>query len=158
MIFEYKGALFPQYLKEGNAARFIAPVAELFCQGRGIDVGCGKWPLKGAEPLDLKDGGDAMALPGIDYDFVFSSHCLEHIENPVAALEHWRSKMRYGGTLFLYLPHPDMTYWLPQNCRKHLHAWKPKQMAHLLRDLGFKRVVHSERDMAWSFCCVGYRD
>jgi SAM-dependent methyltransferase len=157
MIYEYKGELFPAFLKEGNAAQYIAPVAKQFCVGRGFDVGSGKWPLEGAIPVEMKDGGDAMNLPGdFQPDFVFSSHCLEHLHDPVGALMHWKERLRYGGTLFLYLPHPDMTYWLPQNCRKHLHSWTPRQMAKIVRDLGFKRVIHSERDMAWSFAVVGF--
>jgi len=156
MIYDYRGRLYPEYLKHGNACRFIAPFALHFCQGEGLDVGAGRWPLPGAIPVDLADGGDAMALPGGLYDFVFSSHCLEHLVNPVAALEHWKTRIRPGGVLFLYLPHPYMEYWLPQNNRKHLHAWLPTDMAALVSDLGFVDVIHSERDFAWSFAVVGF--
>jgi len=155
MIFEYRGELFPEYLKQGNACRFITPAALQFCQGRGLDVGAGPWPLPGALPVELRDGGDAMSLPEGEFDYVFSSHCLEHLVNPVAALEHWKSRLNVGGVLFLYLPHPDMTYWRPQTCRKHLHQWWPEDMASLVSDLGFKNVIHSERDIAWSFSVVG---
>ena len=44
-IFEYKGQQFPDYLKRGNMMQFIAPTAALFCEGLGLDVGGGKWPL-----------------------------------------------------------------------------------------------------------------
>lgn len=156
MIFEYKGGRYPDYLKRGNACQYIAPAALKFCQGRGLDVGAGKWPLPGAIPVDLAHGGDAMRLPEGQHDFVFSSHCLEHLGNPVTALEHWKSRLKPGGVLFLYLPHPDMEYWLPQNNRKHLHAWQPREMERILRDLGFVNVIRSERDLAWSFAIVGF--
>lgn len=97
-----------------------------------------------------------MNLPDGKWDFIFSSHCLEHLTNPVAALEHWKSKLCAGGVLFLYLPHPDMTYWLPQWNRKHLHSWRPEDMETMLRDLGFVDVIRSERDLAWSFAVVGF--
>lgn len=155
-IFHYKGNRYPEFIKHGNACQFIAPVAVKFCQGRGLDIGAGKWPLPGATPIDIINGDDAMALPDGPFDFVFSSHCLEHLQNPVAALEHWKSRLRPGGVLFLYLPHPDMEYWLPQNNRKHLHAWYPEQMHRLIEDLGFKDVIRSERDLAWSFAVVGF--
>ena len=58
--------------------------------------------------------------------------------------------------MLLYLPHPDMEYWRPQNCRKHLHSWAPQEMATILNDLGFTDVMHSERDLAWSFAVVGF--
>lgn len=156
MIFEYRGQLYPDYLKTGNACQFVAPTALQFCQGRGLDVGAGRWPLSGAIPVELRDGGDAMELPAGPFDFVFSSHCLEHLANPIAALEHWKTRLRAGGVLFLYLPHPEMTYWLPQHCRKHLHSWAPAAMAQILRDLGFVNVIHSERDLAWGFSVVGF--
>jgi SAM-dependent methyltransferase len=96
-----------------------------------------------------------MALPEGEFDYVFSSHCLEHLVDPVKALEHWKTRLKKGGVLFLYLPHPDMKYWLPQNCRKHLHSWAPEVMAELVRDLGFENVIHSQRDIAFGFTVIG---
>jgi SAM-dependent methyltransferase len=157
VIYEYKGAKYPEYLRNGNACRFIVPVAQEFCKGAGLDVGAGKWPLPGAIPVELKDGGDAMALPEGQFDYVFSSHCLEHLANPVAALEHWKTRIKPGGVLFLHLPSPEMRYWLPQNCAKHLHSWWPSQMQALVEDLGFRDVIRSERDMSWSFSVVGFK-
>lgn len=156
MIFEYRGAIYPDYIRRGNACQFILPAAMHLCQGKGVDVGGGKWPFPGATVVDMQDGGDAMALPDEPFDFVFSSHCLEHLDDPVAALEHWKSRLRPGGVLFLYLPHPDMTYWRPEFNRKHRHMWWPKDMAEMLRNLGFVDVIHSERDLAWGFAAVGF--
>jgi SAM-dependent methyltransferase len=164
MIYSYKGKLYPDYLKHGNAQQFIAPVALKFCQGSGVDVGASTWPLPGAVPVELKDGGDAMQLPenrncaSGQWDYVFSSHCLEHLENPIEALRHWKDRIRPAGVLFLYLPHPDMEYWLPQNNAKHLHQWHPETMVKILKDLGFTNVLYSERDMAWGFSVVGFVD
>lgn len=157
MIFEYRGQQYPDYLKTGNACQHIAATALLYCKGVGVDAGAGAWPLPGAIPIDMKRGEDAMSLPSGGLDYVFSSHCLEHLPNPVEAIEHWRGCIKPGGVLFLYLPHPDMTYWRPQNCRKHLHTWAPTEMAQMVRDLGFQNVIHSERDLAWSFAVVGWK-
>jgi len=90
------------------------------------------------------------------YDYIFSSHCLEHLADPISALEYWKTKIRKGGVLFLYLPHPEMEYWLPQNNRKHLHSWYPEDMVKIINDLGFTDVIYSERDLEWSFAVVGY--
>jgi len=156
MLYQYDGKKYPEYLKSGNACRFIAPVAAEFCKGVGFDVGGGLWPLAGAEAVDIQMGGDAMALPGDhQVDYVFSSHCLEHLADPIGAIEHWISRIKSGGVLFLYLPHPDMTYWRPTRNRKHLHSWTPSQMVDILNDIGLCDVIFSERDMAWSFACVG---
>ena len=156
-VFEYRGSLYPDYIRNGNACQFIAPTALQFCKGQGLDVGAGRWPLPGAQPIDVAHGGDAMAIPDGQWDFVFSSHCLEHLPNPVAALEHWKSRIKPGGVLFLYLPHPAMRYWRPQFCRKHLHVFHPEDVADMLRDLGFVNVLHGERDLAWSFAVVGFK-
>lgn len=168
MLFEYRGDIYPSYLRDGNAMQFIAPFAAQFCKGRGLDVGAGKWPLPGAVAVDsfnpggaCFDGHNAMNLPqgphGGAWDYIFSSHCLEHLTNPIAAIEHWHSRLRSGGTLMLYLPHPEMRYWQPQFCRKHRHTWTPAQMAEIVRDLGFADVILSKRDLAWSFACVGFK-
>jgi SAM-dependent methyltransferase len=78
---------------------------------------------------DLRDGGDfrfddrrppgrqflreATDLSGIaeaSYDFILSSHCLEHVANPLAALREWRRVLRPGGQLVLILPDPRQTF------------------------------------------------
>jgi SAM-dependent methyltransferase len=156
VIFNYRGRLYPEYLKSGNACQFIAPSALQFCKGVGLDVGAGKWPLAGALAVDTHTCGNAMELPLGEFDYIFSSHCLEHLPNPVAALEHWKTRLLRGGVLFLYLPHPDMEYWQPQHCRRHLHTWAPAQMARIVADLGFVNVIHGERDLAWGFAVVGF--
>lgn len=156
-LFEYLGDVYPSFLRDGNAMQYIAPTALKFCRGRGLDVGCGKWPLAGAVPVDLANGGEAMALPDGPWDFIASSHCLEHLVDPITALEHWHVRLRPGGVLFLYLPHPAQKYWLPQHCKKHRHSWSPQQMAQILLDLGYVDVIHGERDLVWSFAVVGWR-
>jgi SAM-dependent methyltransferase len=155
--FEYRGRLYPEYLKHGNACQFIAPTALQYCRGIGVDIGAGKWPLPGAVPIDARNGQEAASFDFCDLDYVFSSHCLEHLVDPVAALEHWERALKPGGVLFLYLPHPEMEYWQPQHCRKHLHSWAPAEMARLLADLGFINVMHGERDLAWGFAVVGFK-
>jgi SAM-dependent methyltransferase len=157
MLFEYRGALYPDFIRRGNAMQFVAPLALQFCRGRGVDIGCGDWPLPDAVPVELRKGGDAYKLPAGPWDYAFSSHCLEHLTDPIRALEHWRDSLRPGGALFLYLPHPDMAYWQPQFNRRHLHTWAPAQMAEILRDLDFADVIHSERDLAWGFSVVGFK-
>jgi len=156
MIFSYKGKSYPEILKNGNAMQYILPIASQFCKGKGIDVGCGNWCLPGAEPWDISSGGPANNLPEKKYDYIFSSHCLEHVVDPVSAVEHWRDRLNPNGCLFLYLPHPDMEYWRPANNRKHLHILHPEDVAHMLRSLGFVNVLHSERDFYWSFVVVGF--
>ena len=155
-LFTYRGDRYPEYLKNGNAMQFISQTAWQFCKGRGLDVGAGKWCLPDARPVELTYGADALRLTRGKWDYVFSSHCLEHLIDPVQAIEHWKTRIRPGGVLFLYLPHPDMRYWRPQFCRKHKHLFWPADVAAMLEDLGFVDVIHGERDLIWSFACVGF--
>lgn len=56
---------------------------------------------------------EATALHGVAdgaYDFLLSSHCLEHVANPLAALAEWRRVVRPGGQLVLLLPDPARTF------------------------------------------------
>ena len=113
----YEGRFYPDYITVGGASHAIFREALRFCRGRGIDIGAGLWPLPGATAVDIWRGpGTAHSLADIangSLDYVFSSHCLEHIENWRAALKEWITKLKPGGLLFLYLPHPECAIWRP---------------------------------------------
>ena len=44
------------------------------------------------------------------YDFIISSHCLEHIANPLKALKEWLRVLTIDGTLLLVLPDKRYTF------------------------------------------------
>lgn len=129
----YKGIPYPALQAQGFAAQWAFPFALNMCSGNGVDIGCNReeWCLPGAEPVEpLINKFDAYAFPDCDLDFVFSSHCIEHLRDWVEALDYWHTKLLKGGVLFLYLPNMDaQQYWQPQNNRKHLHYLNP----HILR-------------------------
>ena len=112
---DYEGRFYPDYLFVGGASFAIKRTAALYCTGDGLDLGAGLWPLPGMTPVDLERGpGAGRTLddcPAHSQDFVFSSHCLEHIAEWEAALRAWVEKLRPGGRLFLYLPHPTCAIW-----------------------------------------------
>jgi SAM-dependent methyltransferase len=56
------------------------------------------------EATDLRFIADAS------YDFLLSSHMLEHCANPLRALSEWQRVLKVDGTLFLVLPHKDGTF------------------------------------------------
>lgn len=126
----YCGRTWPDYLTVGGAAAAISRVALSFCEGSGIDVGAGYWCLPGAEPVDpFRGPGRVRSLddfaPG-SLDFVFSSHCLEHISDWRAALRAWVRCIRPGGAVFLYLPHPSCPLWTPGSPFVGTgHVWSP---------------------------------
>ncbi len=82
-----------------------------YCQGQGLDIGYGgDLVCENAKGWDIEDG-DAMCLEGLadnSFDFVYSSHTLEHIVDPAIALKNWWRVLKPGGTLILYIPHRDL--------------------------------------------------
>ena len=72
--------------------------SELFCQ------------MKDVRTWDWKDG-DAQFLHTVDsevYDFVHSSHCLEHLTDPFEGINNWFRVVKPGGYLIITLPDEDL--------------------------------------------------
>lgn len=83
---------------------------EKYLVGRGLDVGCGedclRIPHGTVDPWDFSQG-DAEELGGVPdgtYEFVYSSHCLEHMRSVERALENWVRVLRPGGILYVVVP------------------------------------------------------
>jgi SAM-dependent methyltransferase len=114
---EFEGRFYPDYLFVGGASFAIQRAALTWCQGSGLDIGAGLWPLPGAVAIDVERGPGANRklsdVPAQSQDFVFSSHCLEHIADWEPALREWVLKLKPRGRLFLYLPHPTCAIWRP---------------------------------------------
>ena len=88
--------------------------------GEGLDIGGRPDPLslyvelfplmRTARTWDLEDG-DAQFLDGVEdqtYDFVHSSHCLEHMRDPHEGLRNWFRVLRPGGHLVVTAPDEDL--------------------------------------------------
>jgi SAM-dependent methyltransferase len=94
--------------------------ATRYIVGDGIDIGAGQdcldqyfefFPLaKSCMNWDLVNG-DAQYLNGVSdnsFDFVNSSHCLEHMQDPHVALNNWIRVLKTGGYLLLSVPDEDL--------------------------------------------------
>lgn len=100
-----------------------------YTRGVVLDMGCG--PQKGfphwigvdnckdtelfgiqMKPDVVCDVADPKAVfdtfESLSVDAIFSSHCLEHIQDYKAALRAWWDLIKVGGHLILYLPHRDL--------------------------------------------------
>lgn len=58
----------------------------------------------------IHDSVDLSSLKDESYDFVLSSHVLEHIANPIKALKEWDRVIVKGGYLFCVVPDMRYTY------------------------------------------------
>ena len=155
---KYKGIDYPDFQAEGYAAQFAIPFAKHVCKGSGVDIGSGKkeWAFPGSLPVDINflSSLNAINLPN-NLDYIFSSHCLEHIDNYVEVMEYWHKQLCEGGVLFLYLPHYDQEYWRPWNNKKHKHAFTVGMIRDLMIALGYHDIFFSERDLNHSFMIYG---
>lgn len=126
---KFNNKQYPKFQTEGNASQFAIPYAKHVCKGNGFDIGCNKeeWSLPGSKPIDIlfDDPWDAYNLPH-KADYIYSSHCLEHLPDWVDALNYWTSILNDYGVLFLYLPDYSQEYWRPWNNRRHLHILTPR--------------------------------
>jgi SAM-dependent methyltransferase len=153
---EFKGKTYPAFQTNGNAARFCMPFALEICKGVGYDIGCNReeWAFPGSIMIDraFDDGKDAHKLPWDLVDYVFSSHCLEHVYDWIDALEVWTDRIKSGGHLFLYLPDYSQEYWRPWNNRKHVNIFTPEIIRDYLEHTGlYKNIFVSGVDAYNSF-------
>jgi len=153
---------YPLFQSEGFAAQFAFPFADKVCHGVGVDVGYGKeeWKYPKATygvDISIPPYYSATNYPYTNLNFVFSSHCLEHLNDWVDVLGYWSKSLNPDtGVLFLYLPHYAQTYWRPWNNRKHVNILKSEEIKECLIDkYNYKQVFTSEGyDLNHSFYVV----
>ncbi len=80
---------------------------------------------KPAGQMYFGEGSDLRGIPDHSYDFLLSSHNLEHMANPIKALKEWQRVVKPGGSLVIVLPH-------------YLHTFDrkrtPTTLQHMLKD------------------------
>jgi SAM-dependent methyltransferase len=157
-IITYEGSIYPEFQSKGNASQFSIPFAKYFCNGVGYDIGYCKeeWKFPGAIGIDknLNNNYDANNLPDDKVDYIYSSHCLEHVDNWVETLELWISKLKDEGILFLYLPDFSQKYWRPWNNKKHRHCFTCEIIKEFLINKNMKNIFVSGIDLNNSFMIV----
>lgn len=103
-------------LRRAHDARF----ATRYFKGHGLDVGGGNdslalylefFPLVTNLIVYEQEQGDGQYLanvPNDAFDFLYSSHCLEHLRDPRVALKNWLRVTRRGGHLVFQIPDEDL--------------------------------------------------
>lgn len=115
-----------EQLSRRNTPCLINTLIETYCVGKGIEIAPGRKPYcdrKNTVYLEKHPGnpdgslkvdlvGDAANIPVNDnfFDFLLSSHCLEHCPNTLKVLSEWKRVIKVGGIIFLILPHGDRTF------------------------------------------------
>lgn len=116
---------YSDHIKQGAAIEGVKYLAQKYCKGVGVDIGASDWSLDGARPIEDNEDENAYKILEKDssLDYVFSSHLLEHLSDPLFAIDEWTKKLKSGGVLFMYLPHPSCHMWKKENLRYHI--WNP---------------------------------
>ena len=158
-LLSYNDRTYPKFQEQGYASQFAIPFAKHFCKGVGYDIGCHKieWSFPDSIPVDLildNNEYDAFNLPDKHVDYIYSSHCLEHLDSWIDAIDYWKTKLKSGGILFFYLPHYSQEYWRPWNNRKHNHIMTLNIIVDFLKDRKFINIFSSDRDLNNSFMVV----
>lgn len=91
-----------------------------YLKGHGVDIGGAPDPLalyqdffplmESVRTWDLEDG-DAQFMEGVadnTFDFVFSSHCIEHLHDPAEGLKNWLRVTKPNGYVIFALPEEDL--------------------------------------------------
>lgn len=105
---------------KANRRRVCDPFWQRVFVGRGIDIGAGddpvvregRWPnVMSCEDFDCGQGDANYMLRYCEpaaYDFVYSSHCLEHLYDPHRAIREWWALVKPGGHLVVVVPDEDL--------------------------------------------------
>jgi ubiquinone/menaquinone biosynthesis C-methylase UbiE len=134
--------------------------------GKGIDIGCGADNLNNlrhvfrgiqeVKPWDLPDG-DAQYMEGVadnSFDFVTSSHCLEHMVNPTVALKNWIRICRSNGYLVITIPEEQMyeqNQWPSQYNSDHKWSFTLNPISKMPKSINvmtFLQSIHIESNVS----------
>jgi SAM-dependent methyltransferase len=84
---------------------------DVFMSARVLDIGCGDdLCVPHAVPFDQEQGDANEILAHFapeSFDCVHSSHCLEHVFDPIRCLNEWWSLIKPGGFLITVVPDED---------------------------------------------------
>lgn len=168
---EFNQRDYPELQSQGFASQYAFPFAEKICKGTGLDIGYSKreWAFPNADwgidngkyfgPNGEKESKlNALQFPKgwAQFDYIFSSHCLEHIPDWVTALDYWGRMLKKSGIMFLYLPNCDyQEYWRPFHNRKHVNWLTPAMLESYYQARGFKNIfVTQGYDLNASFYAI----
>lgn len=97
--------------ESSKSQTYWGPVEKQAVQGSGIDIGCGPDPVTpNARRFDLEHGDANIVSRHVkeQFDFVYSSHCLEHMHDPRKTILDWWKLVKPGGHLFVVVPDEDL--------------------------------------------------
>jgi ADP-heptose:LPS heptosyltransferase/predicted SAM-dependent methyltransferase len=140
--------LLPKYTR-GKVLEIGPGLEKAFPHFVGYDSGHHFGPAQPSVDV-IGDAADLGQFKDESFDAVFSSHCLEHLDDMAAALGEWCRVLKPGGFLCLYVPSANL-YPLcgePGANPDHKHDIYPDDIATMLDDspFWFQQVECEERN------------
>jgi len=168
-------------LAEERIAEMKKVLADVDLKGKILDVGCGYghilYVLKkhyGCEVLGIepsqeaaKAGEEAFGIPikpvlleefnfDSKFDLVLCSHTLEHVEDPLAFLNHIRNLLKDDGFLYLEVPNilrPTGGFSLEKFLYpEHLQTFSAYNLNELLKKCSFSTVSYDDKNFLRFVC------
>lgn len=156
-----------------NETTKIRPVAIKYCEGNGLDVGCGDEKIK-PDAVGIDSGLDFFYGPNKDnrdlscvniklkiedlslfkdscMDYVYTSHFLEHLVIPQKMIDEMVRVLKPNGYLLIYLP--DRILYTEPNPEHH-NMWTAKEFINLLPE-NIDIVEMIEKHCDYSFFIAG---
>ena len=88
-----------------------------YCKGNGLDIGFLGYESNVVPILDSAQGidkdhpkydGTILPFENQSQDYIYSSHCLEHISNRSEVIQEWFRVLKTGGFIICIVPHQDL--------------------------------------------------
>lgn len=152
---------------EGNVIRKLIPK-----DGKVYELGCGgQLTVPDAIGVDMipKDqhidtinkksvaqinADVSQKLPFIDANVLVCRHILEHMQDPIAALEHWKEALLPKGMLIVAVPDDAIMKSIMMN-KEHKHAYTKEFSIRLFNLIGFKNIHVYDSHNNVSFIITG---
>ena len=150
---EYKK--YPYYFLVGNASSYCLEEADLYCNGKGVDVGGSIFPLKNARGIEnnIEENATKIIESNDSLDFVFSSHCMEHLnldEQWLFFKEAYRV-LKPNGIFYIYMPIVKASFWKEEYMSVHKSITSSKELIEIAKEAGFSTVnVNALPDLYYS--------
>jgi predicted SAM-dependent methyltransferase len=127
-----------------------------YCEGQGLDIGCGVTKIKPeAIGIDLyhpnadmkEDARDLGFYPEGHFDYVYSSHLLEELQNTEETLKGWLRIIKLGGKIVLYQADRDFYHPLgsPECNPTHKHHFIWEDLWAIFKKITGVKLVHYKR-------------
>jgi len=89
---------------------------------------------KDSQLVNILSSGDDLPFKDGVFDYVFSSHVIEHFFDPIRAIKEWLRVTREGGHIFMIIPHRERTYDKKRGITDHHELGERHRQALSIRD------------------------